>query len=121
MRKLLRITIENQSNWHNATEQNKCNDGSWKDYWKNTTGETWPSKCCKVGCTNCATDGAHVQNSLYGKEMYIVPLCHECNAPYSSDKKFSLKQGSILVRANQSVMSGEDTVRRILNILRDKT
>lgn len=97
------ITTINRSNWHNVTEQNKCKSGSWKDFYIENAGKDWPSTCCKEGCNHEATDGAHVQNSQYGDRMYIVPLCHECNGPYSARNHFSLKIGAVLVRANQAL------------------
>ena len=44
--------------------------------------------CCKVGLCNTDPDGSYVQNSLYGRKMYILPLCHERNALYTSNKFF---------------------------------
>ena len=53
--------------------------GNWIKYWEDATGLK-ASTCHKIGCSEKATDGAHVQ--LVGSEnrkWYIVPLCHTCN------------------------------------------
>lgn len=51
---------------------------SWIDYWERKTSKR-ANKCHKIGCTESATDGAHVQLENGGNEWYIVPLCHKCN------------------------------------------
>ena len=35
-------------------------------------------QCAKNGCTDPATDGAHLR---FGEVVVILPLCHSCNTP----------------------------------------
>ena len=51
---------------------------SWKQYWRQISGQHWPSKCRIYGCGNRATDGAHV--FVRGRQpAYILPMCNWCN------------------------------------------
>ena len=54
-------------------------ENSWLEYWENQTGTK--AKCC--GATDCNSKnnlvGAHVKNIFGGEELYITPLCQECN------------------------------------------
>ncbi|MBQ3383058.1 MAG: hypothetical protein IJG54_07005 [Bacteroidales bacterium] len=56
---------------------------SWLDYWEKKTGLK-ANKCHYSGCSNVATDGAHVQLVYGSDEWYIVPLCHRCNTQYGA-------------------------------------
>ena len=51
--------------WKNkkGTGDRKCKCGSWKQHWKNFSGQTWPNTCTVSGCLNIATDGLHVFSS----------------------------------------------------------
>ena len=51
---------------------------SWKQFWLHKSNRYWPDKCRIAGCTNTATDGAHVM--VMGRQKYyILPTCHHCN------------------------------------------
>uniref|UniRef100_A0A7M5XEY8 Uncharacterized protein n=1 Tax=Clytia hemisphaerica TaxID=252671 RepID=A0A7M5XEY8_9CNID len=59
---------------------------SWKQFWLDKSGRrVIPKKCQISGCTNRATDGAHVwikgYNGVPLKRMYILPTCNPCNNP----------------------------------------
>lgn len=65
---------------HNLREGGKS--GNWLEYWEKATG-TKAGKCHKIGCTQQATDGAHVQlDDPSDNRWYIVPLCHACNCQF---------------------------------------
>lgn len=62
---------------------------SWLDYWEKNTGNR-ATYCACFGCSNRAEHGAHVH--IYGafdNNMYIVPLCSECNNP-NNDRLFEV-------------------------------
>ena len=54
-------------------------ESSWLEYWENQTGKK--ATCC--GATDChftrTLVGAHVQKVYGGNELYITPLCADCN------------------------------------------
>jgi hypothetical protein len=63
---------------------NKC--GSWIAHWEHLSGNT-RAKCSVYGCSNAATDGAHVCISRStSKKEKIVPTCSECNPPGCTDE-----------------------------------
>ena len=65
---------------HNLREGSR--NGNWLTYWKNATGIE-ANRCHKLGCTQHAIDGAHVQlDDSNDKHWYVVPLCHECNCQF---------------------------------------
>lgn len=86
--------------WKNkgGTANRSCACGSWKKHWINNTSKSWPSSCSVKGCSDTATDGAHVINSNVTGER-IVPTCSPCN---QSTLSFDLKGGVTLVSANKS-------------------
>lgn len=53
-------------------------DGLWKKFWLGKSGKQWLAECCIWGCTNSATDGAHVELKNRS-HYYILPMCHTCN------------------------------------------
>lgn len=72
---------------HNLREGGKS--GNWLEYWEKATG-TKAGKCHKIGCTQQATDGAHVQlDDPSDNRWYIVPLCHACNCQFG--KHFTVR------------------------------
>ena len=84
----------------NGTSPNNCKCGTWISHWKRFSQQTI-TKCAIKGCTENATDGAHIQkaNSL-DMSWYIVPLCHGCNM--KKNKTLELKPNIKLVSANKS-------------------
>lgn len=63
--------------------------GDWIRYWEEATGLK-ADTCHRIGCSNKATDGAHVQLvDSDNHKWYIVPLCHECNC--KRGEKFYVK------------------------------
>lgn len=65
---------------HNLRESGR--NGNWLAYWENATGIE-ANRCHKLGCTQHATDGAHVQlDDSNDKRWYVVPLCHKCNCQF---------------------------------------
>lgn len=86
--------------WKNkvGTSDRSCTCGSWKQHWKNISGEEWPTFCSVDGCYNKATLGAHIYNSNASGE-WIAPMCDSCN---KLSGEFSLKRETTLVPANQS-------------------
>ncbi len=93
------------SGWKNkaGTGTRSCACGSWKNHWIKFSGKTWPAKCSVSGCSNEPTLGAHVYNSNVNGEK-IVPMCDSCN---KLSGEFSLRDGTILVSANQSETCGK--------------
>lgn len=59
-------------------------DGNWIRFWEEATGLK-ARKCHRVGCSDSAEDGAHVQLvDSTDKKWYIVPLCHKCNCQFGA-------------------------------------
>ena len=52
--------------------------GRWKQYWERYTRKQFPKKCQIFGCSNQATDGAHVWVK-HLHQNFILPTCHACN------------------------------------------
>ena len=90
--------------WKNkgGTQDRDAPGGSWKKYWESQTDQEWPDICCVKGCTNKATDGAHMYYPKVGRSEFIIPTCHHCNMQY--DAIFDLKKSTPrkLVSANVS-------------------
>ena len=103
---IIKIDKNNKKAWINrkGTDNYKWESGSWRNYWEMYSDSEWPSKCCKEGCDQVASDGAHIMKSGYGNsnELYIVPFCKSCNhkTDKTNDNKFNLKEDTILVSAN---------------------
>ena len=128
---ITKITIgtNNDSNWQNAPDTGdlEWSGGSWKDYWIKHSEEKWPERCCRDRCSSPATDGAHVMR-LNADNIYIVPLCHEHNPiskePPKLNPRFSLKQGSVLVNANDEMMDniakGKEAVEGMSEVLKGR-
>lgn len=56
--------------------------GDWLKYWESQAGEK-AGTCHRLGCSEDATDGAHVQLvDSVDRNWYIVPLCHQCNCQF---------------------------------------
>ena len=54
-------------------------ESSWLKYWENQTGRR-ATHCGAIDCYSTGTlVGAHVQKVNGGNELYITPLCAECN------------------------------------------
>ena len=70
-----------------GTSRNPIPGGALK-YWEKQTGLR-AGLCSRVGCSEPATDGAHVIVTMHklneqwvnhpSREQYIIPMCHECN------------------------------------------
>lgn len=55
-----------------------CSDcNSWLDHWSKKNNGI-PVFCATCSCNNQPDVGAHVQR-LDNKQIYIIPLCYECN------------------------------------------
>lgn len=54
-------------------------ESSWLEYWEKQTGK----KATHCGAIDCHCKGplvgAHVQKVFGGNELYITPLCRQCN------------------------------------------
>lgn len=54
-------------------------ESSWLEYWEKHTGK----KATRCGATDCHSTstlvGGHVQKVFGGNEIYITPLCKDCN------------------------------------------
>lgn len=86
----------------------KCpNCGPWIKHWENVElGKR--GKCSKKGCSNDATDGAHVRKADgSSQKRYIIPLCGSCNV--SVKTPFNTKAGTKLAWANVSETCGKKT------------
>lgn len=61
--------------------------GSWLVKWKAANGysPSDPIPCAVRGCTDRATDGAHVIKSYTGLQQFIVPMCHSHNLQYGKE------------------------------------
>lgn len=74
---------------------------SWLDYWEKKkglpTGYCRNCRCCgKHFNSNSDLVGGHVR-SVYTNNLYITPLCYECNKPENT-RNFSVEETD-LVRA----------------------
>lgn len=88
--------------WYNAkdTSNLECPCGTWRKHWKKySNGKPWPTRCSVLGCNNLAEDGAHVYHSDNPDELWIVPLCRECNSPWNYFELI-FKPDTILVKAD---------------------
>lgn len=87
--------------WQNATDtaDESCFCGSWKKHWERYSGRTWPHLCSVSGCTNRAEVGAHVKRPFVNNQVWIIPMCSECNNPYNTSF-FTIKQGTNPVPAD---------------------
>ena len=90
--------------WTNkgGTSDRYAPDGSWKKYWENQTGQTWPEECSVDGCYNEAEVGAHMYCPDVDYKEWIVPLCHEHNSAKYKDTELTLKPSTPLASANVS-------------------
>lgn len=87
--------------WKNkgGTSELSCSCGSWKRHWEKGARKHWPLLCSCSDCSNIATVGGHVVNAFDGRsDVYIVPLCDNCNHRTDS---FTLKNGTPVVPANK--------------------
>lgn len=86
--------------WKNkaGTGYRSCDCGSWKEHWKNCSGEDWPDQCSVEGCSEEPTDGAHLYNQ-YANGEWIAPFCHQHNCERSNE--FTLKAETTLVSSNK--------------------
>jgi hypothetical protein len=76
----------------------KDDNGRWKAFWKKHAHKTWPETCQIYGCSDDATDGAHiyVKGWTSNKFYYILPTCHPCNV--DATKKYGMKDGWMNVK-----------------------
>ena len=99
----IKVTNAEKNGWKNVSGSSerspKCKCGSWKQHWKNFSGREWPSVCSVSGCGNKAVLGAHVYSAGYSNKEFIAPFCSMHN---NKDELLSLKNGTVLVIANQS-------------------
>lgn len=71
---------------------------SWRQFWEDKSGKKF-DKCGRRGCTEKATDGAHVQKAdSDDRHWYIVPLCHKCNMKPSSEEFYVDEEDLVPVR-----------------------
>ena len=100
-----RIKIDQEKcGWTWKNEKKTSNrvppNDSWIDFWKENSGEKCPEECSVQGCSDIATDGAHVICDEIAGE-YIIPMCKKCNNPNNTES-FKLKIGTVAVSANAS-------------------
>ncbi len=97
--------------WSNriGTAELDCVCGSWRQHWVNHSGESWPSQCSVLGCTNPATVGAHiVQPAVTG--VRIAALCDACNKRSGT---FTLKDGTRLAQSNVAATCGKPKPQQV--------
>jgi hypothetical protein len=60
---------------------------SWLEYWERKLGRK-AHLCGVCGCYRRAEHGGHVKRCdvWYDQDIYIVPLCAECNNPNNKDE-----------------------------------
>lgn len=88
--------------WKNKgrTSDRDAPGGSWKAYWKTQSDQDWPTYCCVEGCTEEATDGAHMYCPSVDRREWIIPTCHKHNMQYGAE--FNLDYIPAFVSANVS-------------------
>ena len=95
------ITSANQNNWYHVegSGKQKYIGGSWKKFHEERSGRKWPERCCICGCTNDATDGAHVKkiDLLSTSGEYIAPICDSHNRARDTSTPIKLNVGTVLV------------------------
>ncbi len=91
------------SGWKNkgGTSDRNAPGGSWKQYWQNhSNGQKWPAYCCVAGCTEKATDGAHMYCPSIDRREWIIPTCHFHNMQKGVEITLKSDMPSSLVSAN---------------------
>ena len=101
------INSANQDYWYHVegSGNKKYCGGSWKKYHEERSGQPWRTECCICGCTQEATDGAHVERldgSYYGE--YIAPICDSHNRAKNTVTPIKLNVGTVLVPVDYSVV-----------------
>ena len=83
-----------------GTKDRKCSCSSWINHWHNHSKQN--AKVCRAkGCSQVATDGAHVRKCLSTDECeYIIPFCREHNKKVGC---IEINTGTDLVSANKSI------------------
>ena len=100
------ITSANQDDWYHVegSGNEHYRGGSWKKYHEERSGKKWPAECCICGCTDKATDGAHVEkrDGSYRGEKFIAPICDSHNRAKNTVTPVTLNVGTILVPIDYS-------------------
>lgn len=75
---------------------------SWMEYWRYWVGsrDGTSVRCAIQGCSEEATDGAHVQLTRGCDTTYIIPVCRSCNSSgkSSTSLKMQVNRGIRAVR-----------------------
>ena len=58
---------------------------SWKAYWCDHSGTSWPETCRVRGCGENADGSAHVNVNGDENNEFIIPMCDEHRSPGFSD------------------------------------
>lgn len=85
-------------NLNDTSDRIPSTGNSWRQFWEDESGKKI-DKCRRRGCTEKATDGAHViKADSDDRRWYIVPLCHKCNMKPSSEEFYVDKEDLVPVR-----------------------
>ena len=69
----------------NGASPNKSSSGTWLAYWEKLSGQS-AYLCFGQGCINTPSVGALIQkDSLTDKNLYVIPLCQDCNKKREQD------------------------------------
>ena len=87
-----------------GTSPIKSSAGTWLAYWEKLSGQS-AYLCFGQGCINTPSVGALVQkDSLTDKNMYVIPLCDNCNR--KSGKELDIWETRTLVTVDATTASG---------------
>lgn len=90
----------------NGTSDNTCKCNSWFEHWKKFSGQSLPTNCPVVKCTQKPEVGAHVQkDSSTDNSWYIVLLCKTHNG--ETGKSLEISDSTKLASANVSETCGK--------------
>ena len=93
----------------NGTLSNKSNAGTWLSYWEKLSGQS-AYLCFGQGCINTPSVGALIQkDSLADKNLYVIPLCDDCNK--KSGKELDIWDTKMPVSVDATAASGIVTPR----------
>ena len=88
----------------NGTLPNKSNAGTWLSYWEKLSGQS-AYLCFGQGCISTPSVGALIQkDSLGDKNLYVIPLCDDCNK--KSGKELDIWDTKMLVSVDATAASG---------------
>lgn len=69
----------------NGTVSSKSSAGTWLAYWEKLSGQS-AYLCFGQGCINTPSVGVIVQtDSPTDKNLYVIPLCQDCNKKKGQD------------------------------------